>query len=192
MEIERLNHEIGNMDLFLLDQLLKVRFNKKQKILDAGCGEGRNLSYFIRHGYDVYAFDKDPKSLDFLNLYAKTLNKAFDTDAFTLADLASDLPYPPEAFDVVFCISVLHFAQNEETFFLYFGSLWKHLKSGGTFIFYSKYEDLSHKEEGGFFYSNEKIIKKLENLYSFKYLENIKILQIMQQGKYAFFIVEKK
>ncbi|WP_332912670.1 hypothetical protein [Algoriphagus boritolerans] len=47
MEVTELNQLLGNVDIYLLDQILKGRFSKEMKILDAGCGEGRNAVYFI-------------------------------------------------------------------------------------------------------------------------------------------------
>ena len=33
----------GDIDIYLFDQILKNRFAPEMKILDAGCGGGRNL-----------------------------------------------------------------------------------------------------------------------------------------------------
>jgi hypothetical protein len=49
--IKELNQLLGNIDIYLLDQILKARFEKHCKILDAGCGEGRNLIFFVRNEY---------------------------------------------------------------------------------------------------------------------------------------------
>ena len=54
--IKELNHLLGNIDIYLLDQILKDRFKKSFKILDAGCGEGRNLIYFVRNGFKLSNF----------------------------------------------------------------------------------------------------------------------------------------
>ncbi len=39
MDINELNKLLGNIDLYLLDQILKGRFTKELMILDAGCGD---------------------------------------------------------------------------------------------------------------------------------------------------------
>ena len=54
MEINELNRLLGNVDIYLLDQILKGRFTKEMKILDAGCGEGRNTAYFVNQGYQIF------------------------------------------------------------------------------------------------------------------------------------------
>ena len=33
------------------------------RILDAGCGSGRNLVYFLREGHEVFAADADPRAI---------------------------------------------------------------------------------------------------------------------------------
>ncbi|MFF0830953.1 hypothetical protein ACFYU8_29590 [Brevibacillus sp. NPDC003359] len=45
-----LAEQFGDMDIYLFDQLLKGRVTKDMRILDAGCGSGRNLVYFLRNG----------------------------------------------------------------------------------------------------------------------------------------------
>ena len=53
----------GNIDIYLFDQIQKGRFNPGMKILDAGCGSGRNLIYFMREGYTFYGVDNIPFAL---------------------------------------------------------------------------------------------------------------------------------
>lgn len=50
---------IGNTDIYLLDQIMKGRYTPGERILDAGCGNGRNLVWFLKNDFDVYAVDKD-------------------------------------------------------------------------------------------------------------------------------------
>ncbi len=40
MNFQDLNKEIGNIDIYLLDQILKGRYQQTHRILDAGCGFG--------------------------------------------------------------------------------------------------------------------------------------------------------
>ena len=191
MDIERLNHELGNMDLNLLDQLLKGRFSKGQKILEAGCGEGRNLTYFIKNNYDVYGFDKNPDAIKFLNLYSKTLNPHFDTDAFIVSDLEAELPYPPEAFDVILCFSVFHFAKSETQFLYFFDNLYKHLIPNGIFMFFMKFREENENVSSDFYFLEEKVLKKMIKKYNFKFVENQKNIKIKEKGSFLFAIIEK-
>ena len=57
----------GNIDIYLFDQLQKDRFSPYMKILDAGCGGGRNLIYFLREGFNVFAVDQNPEAIEQLN-----------------------------------------------------------------------------------------------------------------------------
>ena len=59
-----LQQTFGNIDIYLFDQLLKGRFDNSKKVLDAGCGNGRNLFYFLRNGYEVFGIDPDPLAVD--------------------------------------------------------------------------------------------------------------------------------
>ena len=52
--------EFGEIDIYLFDQLLRGRFDGRRRLLDAGCGTGRNLRFFLRCGFDVRAADVDP------------------------------------------------------------------------------------------------------------------------------------
>jgi len=58
---ENLQEIYGNIDIYLFDQLLKGTYDHCEKILDAGCGEGRNLVYFLRNGFEVFGVDQRPK-----------------------------------------------------------------------------------------------------------------------------------
>ena len=55
----KLQEQFGQIDIYLFDQLLKGRISPGMRILDAGCGSGRNIFYFLREGYEVYAADAD-------------------------------------------------------------------------------------------------------------------------------------
>ena len=48
----------AGIDIYLFDQLLKGRIVPGMRVLDAGCGAGRNLVYFLRSGYEVFGVDE--------------------------------------------------------------------------------------------------------------------------------------
>lgn len=53
----------GGIDIYIFDQLLKGRLVKGMRVLDAGCGSGRNLVYFLRSGYEVFGVDESQESI---------------------------------------------------------------------------------------------------------------------------------
>src|SRR5450755_3248362 len=71
MPTRTLQEQFGSIDIYLFDQLLKGRISPGMRILDAGCGSGRNLVYFLRQGYEVYAVDADPQSVDSVRSLAR-------------------------------------------------------------------------------------------------------------------------
>ena len=65
--------QFGHIDIYLFDQLLRGRISPGMRVMDAGCGTGRNLVYLLRDGYDVYATDQDPQAVDAVRTLATTL-----------------------------------------------------------------------------------------------------------------------
>lgn len=131
MNHEQLNQELGNIDLYLLDQILKGRYKPHMRILDAGCGEGRNLVWFLKNDYPVYGIDKDPSAILMLQFMAKSLNPALPKEHFQQAAV-EDMPFPPNAFDALISNAVLHFAQDEGHFMEMMAEMHRVLKPEGS------------------------------------------------------------
>ena len=68
--------EFGQIDIYLFDQLLRGRIAPGMRIVDAGCGGGRNLVYFFRNGYDIFGVDDDPRAIESVRSIAKRLAPA--------------------------------------------------------------------------------------------------------------------
>lgn len=134
MEISELNKLLGNIDIYLLDQILKGRFTKEMKILDAGCGEGRNAVYFTNAGYQVFGMDKEELAIQYLRFLSKSLNPSYDAHRFQVGSM-EEIPFHKEAFDAVICSAVLHFAVDEENFWQMMHELIRVLKPGGILWF---------------------------------------------------------
>ncbi|MDP9075969.1 MAG: class I SAM-dependent methyltransferase [Bacteroidota bacterium] len=127
---QNLHQLYGNIDIYLFDQLLKGRFDNCHKILDAGCGGGRNLIYFLRNGFDVYGIDSNPQAVEAVKALAATLAPNLALTNFKTA-AAEELPFGDETFDLVISSAVLHFANNEDHFEHMLTSMWRVLKPGG-------------------------------------------------------------
>ena len=68
-----LEEEFGAIDIYLFDQLLRGRITARDRVLDAGCGFGRNLVYLMRLGCDVHAADADADAIAAVRSMAATL-----------------------------------------------------------------------------------------------------------------------
>jgi len=123
----------GNIDIYLFDQLLKGTYNNCRKVLDAGCGGGRNLVYFLRNGYEVYGIDPNAGAVEAVKGLAKNITPDYPLQNFRVAS-AEDLPFENEYFDLVISSAVLHFARNEDHFGAMLQSMWSVLKPGGYFF----------------------------------------------------------
>lgn len=134
MEINELNRLLGNVDIYLLDQILKGRFGKEMKILDAGCGEGRNAVYFIKSGYQVFGIDQHELAIQYIRFLSKSLDPNYDAHRFQVAQL-EDIPFHAGAFDAVICSAVLHFAVDKSNFWEMMQELLRVLKPGGIIWF---------------------------------------------------------
>lgn len=122
--------EIGNMDIYLLDQLMKGRIAPGKKILDAGCGVGRNSEYFVRHNYDIYGVDKNELAIEKAKEQIVLWNAQFVLERFLVADLA-EIPFPDNNFDFIISLAVLHFSEDRSQFKKMFEELVRVLKPGG-------------------------------------------------------------
>jgi len=126
-----LHEQFGEIDIYLFDQLLRGRIRSGMRILDAGCGGGRNLIYLLREGYEVYAVDRDPEAIADVRRWAALLAPALPVTNVQVAHLET-VPYADEFFDLVICNAVLHFAQDDKQFQAMLNGIWRVLKAGGV------------------------------------------------------------
>ncbi len=125
-----LDASFGAIDIYLFDQLLRGRIRQGMRILDAGCGSGRNLVYLLRAGFDLWAVDRDGEAIEAVRSLARRLAPGVLPGRFQVASVAQ-LPFPPAAFDVVLTNAVLHFAPDEPAFWSMLDDLWRVLAPGG-------------------------------------------------------------
>ena len=133
MNSNKLRKLYGNIDIYLFDQLLKGRFDDCRTILDAGCGNGRNIPYFLQNGFSVYGIDQSEHAVELSKRLSAELCPEQSPDNFKLAAV-ENLPFEDEQFDLVICSAVLHFANDAEHFDSMLRSLWRVLKPGGYFF----------------------------------------------------------
>jgi len=123
----------GDIDIYLFDQILKDRFDSEMSILDAGCGGGRNLVYFLRCGYQVFAIDENPQAIEQVRFFAKSLHPNLSSENFRVSTVEK-MPFEDETFDAVISSAVLHFAENEQHFTEMLAEMWRVLKPEGLFF----------------------------------------------------------
>ena len=128
-----MRREFGEIDIYLFDQLLRGRFDRRRRVLDAGCGAGRNLPYFLRHGFDVRAVDADAVAIDSVRQLAASLNPALPADQLLCGSIDA-LPWDDGSVDAVICSAVLHFARDEREFAAMLEEMWRVLAPGGLFF----------------------------------------------------------
>lgn len=124
---------LGPIDIYLLDQLLRGRIPPGRSVLDAGCGHGRNLIFFLRERYEVYALDPDPEAVHGVRALAHELAPSLPAANFR-EESAEASTFPEGTADVVLSSAVLHFARDEMHFRAMLLGSWRLLKPGGLFF----------------------------------------------------------
>ena len=128
-----LQEQFGPIDIYLFDQLLRGRITPGMRILDAGCGSGRNLVYLLRSGYEVFGADSNRNAVEETRRLAASLAPALPGDNFRVEDLA-EMSFPDAFADVVLSSAVLHFARDDHHFGAMLRGTWRVLKPGGLFF----------------------------------------------------------
>ena len=128
-----LQERFGLIDIYLFDQLLRGRIVRGMRVLDVGCGSGRNLVYFLRAGYDVFAADADALSIDAVRRMASQLAPQLPPENFHVESIAN-MTFPAAFADVVISSAVLHFASDHAEFVAMLRGSWRVLKPGGLFF----------------------------------------------------------
>lgn len=124
---------VGDIDIYLLDQLLRGRLPAGCRVLDAGCGMGRNLRYLLRAGYDVHGADANPDSIAAVRQMAASLAPHLPADHFRVEPIEA-MTFTDESMDVVISSAVLHFAAGHEQFGAMLAGTWRPLRPGGMFF----------------------------------------------------------
>ena len=122
--------QFGQIDIYVFDQILRGNIGAGMRVLDAGCGYGRNLVHLLREGAEVFAVDANPAGVAHVRALAAELNPKLPDENFRVAAVES-MPFADEFADVVICNSVLHFARDEEHFLAMVTELWRVLRTGG-------------------------------------------------------------
>ncbi len=130
MTVIDLETTFGQIDIYLFDQLLRGRIVPGMRVLDAGCGGGRNLVYFLREGYEVFGADADPGAIAHVQRIAARLAPRLPAGNFR-AEPIERMTFPDGIADAALSSAVLHFARDDEQFLAMLSETWRILKPGG-------------------------------------------------------------
>jgi len=183
MKPKQLNALLQNMDIYLLDQVLKGRITLDMQILDAGCGNGRNSAYLLRQKHYLIGIDSDAEKI-------RTLQEIFPKDDFFVSNIKK-MPFKKEQFDFIICNAVLHFAENTTDFFEMMRELFRVLKPNGT-LFIRMTSDIGIEnnvteiKEGVYkipdgstrFLLTKKLLKSLSETFLFDFTEPLKTVNV--------------
>lgn len=118
---------LGETDIYLLDQIMKGRFDVSDKILDAGCGNGRNMHWFLQNEFEIYGIDINEEAIRQL----KINNPDLSAEKLQVSSVEK-MNFSDNYFDYVICSAVLHFAKNTTHFKQMLTEMLRVLKSDGT------------------------------------------------------------
>jgi len=128
-----LRSQFGDIDIYLFDQLLRGRFDARHRVLDAGCGDGRNLIHLLQRGFTCYGVDEDATAIEVIRRTAARLAPQLPADNFVVASI-EQLPHADGSMDAVLASAVLHFARDEEHWTRMVREMWRVLAPDGLFF----------------------------------------------------------
>ncbi|HSY37149.1 MAG TPA: class I SAM-dependent methyltransferase [Acidobacteriaceae bacterium] len=125
-----IQEQFGQIDIYVFDQILRGNITADMRVLDAGCGYGRNLVYLLREGCEVFALDANEQGVAHVRALAAELAPHLPPENFRVGAIEA-MDFPDALADVVICSSVLHFARDEQHFLAMVSELWRVLRPGG-------------------------------------------------------------
>jgi tellurite methyltransferase len=126
-----MDEALGAIDIYLFDQLQRGRIQPGMTILDAGCGGGRNLAYFLKSGFEVFAADANASAMEAVRQFSAQVAPQLPAENFR-AEPIEAMTFDAESVDFVISNAVLHFASDEAQFEAMLRRMWQTLKPGGV------------------------------------------------------------
>ena len=127
---DSLHEQFGDIDVYLFDQLLRGRIVSGMKVLDAGCGSGRNLIFLMRAGFDVWGIDESEEAIAAVQRLANQLAPELPQGRFRVGRVES-VSHDTDSMDVVISSAVLHFARDANHWLAMVREMWRVLAPGG-------------------------------------------------------------
>jgi SAM-dependent methyltransferase len=127
---ERLRDQCGELDIHLFDQLLRGRITEGMRVLDAGCGTGRNLVLLMREGFDVWGVDESDVAIRQVRALAARIAPGLGATRFSV-EAVEAMSLADGSVDVVVSSAVLHFARDDAHWLAMVREMWRVLAPGG-------------------------------------------------------------
>jgi tellurite methyltransferase len=127
MQASLIHEVVGDTDIYLIDQILKGRYQPDDTILDAGCGIGRNMHWFLQNEFCIYGIDQNNGHITELKLDNPTLR----ANRLQVAKVEL-MPFGNSFFNHIISSAVLHFAESTEHFLAMLKEMVRVLKPKGS------------------------------------------------------------
>lgn len=125
MHAKNLSWFSSDASQIVIDTIKKYYDEKLPKILDVGCGEGRDILSLLDEGYDVIGIDISSEAIN----YCKTKAKEKDKHRFQVVDVCAQ--NMTESFDFIYSVATLHMLLKDEDRKNYLAFIFKHLLQDG-------------------------------------------------------------
>lgn len=109
----------------VLDTIKKYFHGKHPRILDVGCGEGRDSIALLERGYDVTGIDISAEAIG----YCKRKAKQKGRHRFGVVDVCTQ--NMPQRFDFIYSVATLHMLLKDDDRKSYLAFILHHLVPGG-------------------------------------------------------------
>jgi len=123
----------GRIDIYIFDQLLRGNIAAGMRVLEVGCGGGRNLQYLMQADFEVMGLDKNPEAIQAVRRLAREFAPQLETDAFRV-EAVEESTFSDGCAEVVLCNAVLHFARDHAQWNAEVEGAWRLLAPGGLFF----------------------------------------------------------
>lgn len=123
----------GPIDIYLFDQILRGNIQPGMRVMDVGCGGGRNLHYLMRAGFEVQGLDPNPEAIEQVRGLARKLAPHLAPNAFRVETMENST-FPDTCAEVVLCNAVLHFSRDTAHFDAQVLGAWRLLAPDGLFF----------------------------------------------------------
>jgi SAM-dependent methyltransferase len=133
IENPKLHKLFGSIDIYIFDQLLRGNIAQGMRVLEVGCGGGRNLQYMMQAGFDVMGLDENPRAIQAVQRLAREFAPQIKADAFRVESV-EESTFADGCAEVVLCNAVLHFARDHSHWNAELAGAWRLLAPGGLFF----------------------------------------------------------